>query len=332
VSKKQIVKDVLSLVFRVGLSALLLIYLFNQMDIEKTKAVLISCDLKILALAAFIFFLLNLLVLFRWGVFIRGLDLNCRRQDVVKFFFMGLFGNLFLPSSIGGDIIKILGLCKNSEQKSRVVASVLMDRLSGFAGIIIVAFITFIFASRLINDPSVILSILALAIISVLIVLVLFNERIYSWGCRIFSRFPRLKDGLMTMHYDLAMLKGRQRYGYAAIALSCLAQIILAVVWYLISVSMNQSVDFIYFVLFVPLTCVASAMPSIGGLGTREAGAAYLFTKVGMDAGVAVSISLVNFFFMAMVGLIGGVIYVTTLSSGRVQHHSPDAGANPERI
>ena len=62
----------------------------------------------------------------------------------------------------------------------------------------------------------------------------------------------------------------------------------------------------------MPLICVASSVPSIGGLGVREAGTAFLLAKVGVDSGVAVSISLINFLFMVLVGLLGALIYWLT--------------------
>jgi uncharacterized membrane protein YbhN (UPF0104 family) len=131
----------------------------------------------------------------------------------------------------------------------------------------------------------------------------------------------------MGLHYDIALMKGKRREGFSAIAISCLSQVVYAVCWYLIARSLSQDVDLIYFLIFVPLTCVAASFPSIGGLGVREIGAVYLFGKIGMNPEVAASISLVNFVFMVLIGLLGGLSYVLTLSSGRIQHHPSDASA-----
>ncbi|MBI4310075.1 MAG: hypothetical protein HY591_07080, partial [Candidatus Omnitrophica bacterium] len=68
-----------------------------------------------------------------------------------------------------------------------------------------------------------------------------------------------------------------------------------------------------------------TSLPSIGGLGVREFGWVYLLSKVGVPQGVALGLSLINFVFMVLVGLLGGLFYVLTLSLGRVQHHQPSA-------
>ena len=129
------------------------------------------------------------------------------------------------------------------------------------------------------------------------------------------------------MHYDIALLKGAHKYkeGIKGIALACLCQVIFACTYYFTAKALHQDVPLAPFLVFVPIICVVAAVPSIGGLGVREIGAAYLFAKIGIESGVAVSLSLINFLFMVMVGLVGGFIYVYTLSVGRIQHYSSNA-------
>lgn len=308
-------KNVLSNLLRFGLSFALLAYLFRKIDIEKTTAVIKSADLTFILYAFVIFLLINFIILMRWIIFIRALGLQARFITIMRYFFIGLFGNLFLPSAIGGDVIKTIGLCRNSSQKPKVVASVLLDRLSGFAGMVLVATGAFACGSHLINDVSLVISIPVLAGISLGIAIVLFNERIYSFCCKIFSPFPKIKQALMNVHYDIVLLKNRRDAIYQAMGVACLGHITLAVMFFLVAKALHQDVGLIYFFIFVPLLCVASAVPSIGGLGAREAGAVYLFSKVGMASGIAVSISLMSYLFMVMIGLAGGVIYMTTKNS-----------------
>jgi glycosyltransferase 2 family protein len=317
---KAKLKSLLSLVLRFGLSFVLLGYLFGKIDFNQTISVVKSADVGYLVLAGVIFLALHLIILLRWFVFILALRLAVPFGVMTRYFFIGLFGNLFLPTAIGGDVIKILGLCHYSgkcspgvgAQKPKVVASVLLDRLSGFAGIVIVGILAFAFGFHLINDVTLLVSIVLLALLSVAVGVVLFNETVYSFCCRVFNRLPQFKQSLMNLHYDIALLKGRQYALYQSVILSALAQGVLAVIFFLIAKALHQDVALIYFLIFVPLICVASTVPSIGGLGVREAGAAYLLGKVGVEAGIAVSISLINFIFMVAVGLVGGLVYMVT--------------------
>lgn len=304
--------------FRFGLSATLLIYIINIIDWQGTSSAIKSADLKYIGFAVLVFLMINFFILLRWNIFIRSLELQAEQVNIIRFFFIGLFGNLFLPSSIGGDVIKILGLCRDSNEKPKVVASVLLDRISGFGGIVLFAVVSYAFGYSYLDDISILVAIITMGVLFITIGLFLFDERLYRFACLIFYPFPRIKSALMNMHYDIVLLKNRGATLIIALSISAFCQFLLSIIFYLISLALHQDIAFIYFIIFVPLISVASAFPSIGGLGVREAGAAYLFTKVGMASGIAVSISLINYIFMVGIGLIGGIIYVVSMSSGQI--------------
>lgn len=325
----QGLKKFFSFFLRISISGLLLQYLSTKIGFDKTAEVLKSGDLLYILYALIVFFLIHVILLWRWRIFIKALDLHVAASDVIRYFFIGLFSNLFLPSSIGGDVIKIFGLCKNSQQKPRVVASVLLDRLSGFGGIVTVAVLAFFFGSRYVQEAS-LLIIIGLIALGSLITVVLFNKTIYEFCCRIFNFFPKVKKSLMIMHYDISLLRDKARVGLKVITLSCITQIMLAITYFLIAKGLHQDINIIYFLIFTPMICIAAAFPSIGGLGVRDAGAAYLFAKVGVAPEIAVSLSLIVFLFMIIIGLIGGLVYVFTPSSGRIQHHSSATAVEPK--
>lgn len=294
------------------LSGGLLWFLFTKIDFPHTVAVIKSADIKFILYALAFFVLINFILITRWFVFIKALELKVKFSTAVRFYLIGLLGNSILPGAIGGDLIKILGLCSGAQDKPKVVASVLLDRLSGFAGMVVVATVSFILGFKMISNLSVVILIVGMAFASICIGVVLFNETAYSFCCQIFGRFPKFKDSLMRMHYDIALLKGRQGAGYQAIFLSALSQLTLAVTYFLIAKALHQDVLFFYFIIFTPLICVVSTVPSIGGLGVREAGAAYFFGIVGVASGVGGSITFISFLFMILVGIFGGVYFVLT--------------------
>jgi uncharacterized protein (TIRG00374 family) len=309
----------LSLFLRVGLSFGLLVWIFSKIDMQHTWSVIQSADIGLMIWAAVVFFSINVIVLARWIIFIHALQLDVPFWTITKWFFIGLFCGLFLPTAVGGDVVKTIGLARRAAQKPKVFASVVLDRLSGFAGIVIIAAAMFVIGYHSIPDRSVGLSIVMMTLASLGLTTVLFSHRIYSFCCRLFDRWPALKESFMNVHYDIVLMKGKLREGLWTILLSCAAQVILAYVYFLVAQALHQNVNFFYFMIFSPLVCVATSLPSIGGLGVREMGWAYLLAKVGVAQGVAVSISLINFLFMVGVGLIGGVMYVSTLFDRRVQ-------------
>ncbi len=318
-------KNIGSFALRFILSVGLLWWLFSHVDFATVTALVKQSDPGYMVLAGLVFFAINAVLLWRWFVLMKAIDLKVKRFDSIRWFLIGQFCNLFLPTSIGGDVVKGLGLAKITGNKPKVFASLVLDRLSGFAGIVLVAVIALFFGHKIVQDTSVIWSIVIMAVVSLMIAAVLFSRRIFSFACRMFTPWPTLKNALMNVHHDLVLMRGKLKQGVLSIALSIVAQLILALAFYLTAKAMGQEIDFVYFIIFSPLVCVATSLPSIGGLGVREIGWVYLLAKVGVEHNVSIGLSLINFMFMVIVGLIGGLFYVFTLSSRRVQHHQTDS-------
>lgn len=310
---------------RFGLSAILLIWLFSRIDYKHTWDAVKGADKGFLLAALAAFVVSSLIILWRWMILMKALGLKFKKLSAVRWFFIGMFCNLFLPSSVGGDVIKGLGLAKETGHKPKVFASILLDRLTGFVGIVLVAFVAFFFGREIIGDSSLMVSIVIMALVSLVLGVVLFSHRVFSLTCKVFKPWPKIKDALMSLHYDIVLLRGKYKPVAATILLSIASQIVYAYVFYLIALSLHQEVAFVYFIIFSPLVCVVTSLPSIGGLGVREMGWVYLLSKVGVHQGVALGLSLLNFVFMIIVGLVGGIWYVTSLSARRLQHHQADA-------
>ncbi len=315
---------------KLSFSGALLAYLFHKMDFEKTLETLKKADLNYILLAAFFFLIVNVILLIRWSFFLKALNLQVSFLTAARCLFIGLFFNLFFPTSTGGDVMKIWFLFKNTEEKGKAVASVVADRLWGFLSIVLIGTVAYLAGHHLFQDQILLLAILILATVSFSAAFVLFHEKSYTFCCRIFSPFPKLKENLIRFHHTIALLKNKKWDLLIPVAYSCLGQIFFAFTFYFIAKALHQDINIVYFLIFVPLICVVSSLPSIAGLGFRDFGAAYLFAKVGMATGTAVSMTLINFVFMLAIGLVGGVIYVFALSPRRIQHHQADSAALPE--
>lgn len=317
-------KEMLSLLGRIVLSAGLLWWIFSMVNWPDTINALKTADVTLLWWAFLMHLLIQSIVLVRWVIFMKALNFTAPVLQVCRYFFIGLFCNLFLPTSIGGDLVKAYGLARGAGQKPKVYASVVLDRLSGFAGLVLVAFFAYFFGRNVIDAPSVIVPIAVLTVMSLAIGGMLFNEKIYTFFCRIFLKIPRFHKALMDMHTDVLLMRGLKRTGFGCIFLSCLIQIMSAYMFYLIALALHQEVHFLHFIIFSPLVSAVSFLPSIGGLGVREFGWVYLLGKVGIGQGIAMSLSLISFFFIVVIGIFGGAMYVTSPSYRRIQPNAQD--------
>ncbi len=310
-------------------SFILLVLLFSRIDYKDTWGAVKTADIKYLIAAFFVLMLTNAMILWRWIILMKALNLKFKRFNSSRWFFLGQFFNLVLPSSVGGDFFKGLGLSKETGYKPKVFASIVLDRLVGFVAIVLVASISFFFSRKIIHNQVVAVSILCMVSGSIMVAVVLFSHRLFSWFCKAFKAWPRIKDGLMALHYDLVLMKGKFKEAVGTIVLSSLAQVIFSFEFYLIAKGMHLHVAFVYFIIFSPLVCVVSSLPSIGGLGVREFGWVSLLLILGVHKETSFGLSLISYILMVLSGLLGGLFYVTTLSSRRVQYYQTDAPLKP---
>jgi uncharacterized protein (TIRG00374 family) len=200
------------------------------------------------------------------------------------------------------------------------VASILADRITGFAALVGIAVIALGLAYRQIRDPQVAGMILTATIAFIVMIMVLLHERMkerISGLLRIVS-LTRFQAKLQGMVEALQRYSGHRRALGQAIVLSVLLQALIIVTYYLIGVGLNLRIPITYFFLYVPLITFAAMLPiSVAGLGVREGSAVYFFAKAGVDAAAALTMSLVWFSLTLVVSGLGGLAFLLDTHSAK---------------
>jgi uncharacterized membrane protein YbhN (UPF0104 family) len=70
----------------------------------------------------------------RWFILVRAQNIPIRFPRALKLVFTGLFASNFLPSMVGGDVVRIAGIIQESENRIAGAASVIVDRVIGVFG------------------------------------------------------------------------------------------------------------------------------------------------------------------------------------------------------
>ncbi len=93
--------------------------------------------LKHLILLLLLTLLSRILVCFRWYFLLKPLEPNISILNVIKISFTGLFATNFLPTTIGGDIVRLTGGLRFGYNPINLTSSLLLDRTIGMIGMII---------------------------------------------------------------------------------------------------------------------------------------------------------------------------------------------------
>ena len=294
-------------------SGAILAVLFWRVDratfLRSVQALPLKVFLGCLALYAVSYFISA----FRWKLLLlaEGIRLPLWRLTVV--YLQGSFFNLFLPTLIGGDIFRGYAIYRITDGHDASLASILVDRLTGFAALILIALAALVVAYSQVRDPQVAVLILAVAAAFTLLIVMLLHDwtkERASGALRVVGlvRFQAKLHGLVEA---LRRYRGHHRALGQAMLLSALLQALLIVTYYLISTGLHLRVPIAYFFLYVPLiTFVAMVPVSVAGLGVREGGAVYFFARVGVDAATALTMSLAWFSLSLAMSALGGLAFL----------------------
>ncbi len=318
------IKKALVLFLRLGISILLLtlLFKFNKIEINKLAVDIKSADKLFLALGFLAFFLVHFFGFVRWLMLLRAAGIHIPVKRLVISFSGGAFFSIFLPSTIGGDLIRTADLAGYTKKAKEVIATVFLDRLSGYIGLVIVVIIALIFKSGLVMDRVVVSSVIAITAILIFTVFVLFNVSIFNMVSKFLStpKAGKIKEMIRGLHYEIHLFRNRKKLVLYNILLSLLVQFIGPVSAYFIALSLGVRINFIYFLIFLPIIGAITLLPiAIGGLGLRESLFVVYFAKAQVAKQLAIAMSLLSFSFIVFYGALGGIIYVLAVHYRRVQ-------------
>ena len=298
---------------KLTVSSLLLGILFWRVDRAAFLRSLQTLPLSLLLGCGALYVLGYIISIVRWQRLLQaeGIHLDLWRLGLV--YFEGAFFNLFLPTVIGGDIVRGYLIYKMTSGHDASIASILVDRLAGFAALMLIAVMALTLAYGTLNDPQVALAILTVVACFTGVMLVLLNRWLTTRVSAVLSviglaRFQVKLHGLVDA---LQRYRRHHRALAQAFLLSALLQALIIVTYYFIGVGLHLGVPLLYFFLFVPLITALSMLPvSVAGLGVREGGVIYFFGKVGVDAATALGMSLVWFSLTLLVSSLGGLAFL----------------------
>ncbi|MCM8780031.1 MAG: flippase-like domain-containing protein [Candidatus Omnitrophica bacterium] len=299
-------------------------FLFYRLSTPQLFQTLKDAD----AILLFVAFLLHLfsyaLGLYRWVMLLEGAGVHIWKKRILSSYCSGIFSNLFLPSSIGGDFMRSLDLSRHTSKPKEIVATVFLDRLSGYIGLVLLVWVALFFGRSLKLDKSIYLIIGILTFVLFAILLIVFNSFLYA-KTKVLLNLPfesKLKEIFFGLHHEIYVFRHKRKILLKNLVCSVLLQGAQFVVYYIISCSLGISIRAVYFFIFIPIISAITMLPiSIGGLGLRDAMTVVLFSKVGLSKDLAFAMSLVGDFFVLAVGVIAGLIYVSTLHYRRIQYH-----------
>jgi len=116
------------------IAVLLLVYLLAQQGWEEFFQAFQRIRLQDFLAAAGIMLLSRVAVCGRWYVLLRSAGVKIPLTQTARLVFAGLFASNFLPTTVGGDVVRLVGTVQLGLDGSICAASLVVDRIVGLVG------------------------------------------------------------------------------------------------------------------------------------------------------------------------------------------------------
>lgn len=302
-------KSIVSFAVRLVLSAGMLWLVARSTNIQQVEKDLLTVSPAIFVLAVAILFAQTLVMNARWLLIMEAVGTPMRAIAGLRILLVSLWFNQTLPSTVGGDLVRVWMLRAEGVSWGNSVKGVLADRVTALIGLVLLITVGFPFLLARIHDPRPILAIgsLALAGLAGTIVLITLDR----WPARIRSIWPISKFASLGFLIRFLLLGFRRRGVLLSTAI--LIHLMTTLTCFVLAEGLHAGLAVGDALLLIPPVILLSAIPiSISGWGVRESAMVAGLTLVGVSPSTALATSVLLGLASVVIGLIGGAVWLTS--------------------
>jgi uncharacterized membrane protein YbhN (UPF0104 family) len=288
-------------------SAALIALIALNFDLKDSAERLLSLDLGYVGLSIIVFFGLMFNNVFRWRTVMLAIKASLDFWKTFRLLYAGLFFNQTLPSSVGGDAVRMYLARREGLSLQGAINGVMLERMATVSGLILLVVITQPFLlSRIGDNPAkfVFPALAAIAVIGIAVVMLLdrFPERFQKW---------KIVRGIGHLAADTKRLFLSPVHAVVSVGLGVTGNILIAVGTFCLALSLGVQVTLLDCIVLMPPVILITTIPiSIAGWGLREGAMVAAFAFVGVPEGDAFVLSVLFGLMNILIALPGGAIWL----------------------
>ncbi len=299
INKKHIkftAKVIVSIVF-------ITVLLLNS-DIKQVYNQLRSINIFYFIICIILYLFGQIVSAYKWKLLSEAIGFKNKLKNYIDFYFIGMYFNLFLPTTIGGDVAKGYYLSKSDEKKRKSPAlyTILAERFTGVVIIIWMATITVFLPT----GSTVPLSFKLL--MTLLTCMVLFLTPIFP----IFMEKTMGHKNLIKKILDDTNVYWKSpKLIFRALIWSFVFHAIIIFIHILIGLALGLKIPVLYYLIVYPMTAIVGFIPvAFNGIGPREATYIYFLKLIGINSSSALAFSILWFAIVLVSSSFGGIFYL----------------------
>lgn len=307
---------------RLIISGAILLFLSTRIDTSSLKEIFRRFSPIIYISAVILMFGYQILWALAWKITLRGKGYNIGLKDIYRAILISHFFGLFIPTTIGPDIMLTYSIGRAISEKQHAASSLLFIRSVNIFFNLLVSGTALLFLSK----NFILKQLLFITWILVIAVILGFytasHEKTMDLVNKIFKR-----DWAVIIFFK-KILASFSEFGkdYATLIRLSILGILMAFarvcIDYTLALSLGMDIPYKWFLALIPCITIITTLPiSIGGLGVREGSYMGIFTNIGIQPVSSMSISFLVFSAIAIVSIAGGVLYI--IHGSHIKYENP---------
>jgi hypothetical protein len=324
----------LKMALKLALSGAIIAYLVWQIDVGRTAGLIGGSNGLYLLGALAIFLVTTVGMAWRWQLLLASKGIREPLRWLTSLYFVGNAAGQVLPTSVGGDAVRIVEHARRRPgAKGEVAGAILLERVIGAAGTLGMVAVGLIAAIGRYDDIEFLvwIELVFVALVAAGFVL-LFSVRVRGWLRWLGPMTGRLRVERPARSLYEAMHGYRTRPSVllAVAALTVVMQAARVFAIWLCGEAVGVDVSPLVYVILGPLVFLVMMVPfTINGLGVREAFFVAFLGKFGVDADSAFATGFL-FFAVTVAAVVPGAAIMLWRSTRPALSRAPALGPRQE--
>lgn len=293
---------------KILISAALLYLALRKANLADLASRLNLASLGWIGLAIAVTFLQIFLGVLRWREISAECGAPLATGQAMRFNLIGTFFNQTLPSSIGGDAVRLWLVARNGAGWRAATYSIFVDRAIGLIALALIIVVTLPWSYDLISDPQGRSALVLIDLTALAAGVGFLGLGMLPW--------PWLKRWWATHHlHACSVIANRVIFsptrGPKVAVLSIAVHVLTTVIGWCVIQSIAAQVAFGQIFQLLPPVILVTMLPiSIAGWGVREATMGLAFGYAGLMADEGINVSLLFGGVAFTVGIFGGLVWI----------------------
>lgn len=296
---------------RLGCTVLLLIFLLKSVSWQVLIDQVAHLDPGALLICVALGFYGVVISSYQWQCLLDGEHIHVDLRRLINLYQVGISFNHFLPTGMGGDVVKAYYIGKEGNNAAGSANAVVMSRVTGFFGMMLVSLPALLFwQTHLERQIKVGYVVSCLAMISVF-VLAFFGVQLLPRFLHLHWLTMRIVPPLVKLGIALQESIRRPRTLWVATIFGMLYHIGYILNYYAYGLLLHIDVPLAFYLVAIPFVSLIAFLPfSINGYGLREGAFVLIFATAHVPIPAATLLVILMDVQVLLFGLIGGGIYL----------------------